>query len=420
MHQLLTSRLSILFLASLLLTANLAAARSVYPLADQLQLHHFDSINETRGSARHLSSQAESGVDIISGYQWPDTAGVPIQAHGGAVLHHAGKYYWYGVKNSGYTYFNENNLLRLPRSDIDGINVYSSFDLVNWQEEGIVLEMGHHKDLQATEVVARPRVVYCEHTSKFVMWLHIDVQDLFMAKLGVAMADEPTGPFTYVHSFQPQGHDARDFTLFRDDDGTGYVFYASEWNGRIRAARLDLDMANVQQHFADILWGVSREAPVIFKAHDHYFMLVSGCNGFFPTELEVYYAKEPLGQWTSMGNPAQIHQKRDHTKGYWAQPTAIIPMPGGKEGEFVLMMDQWKQEDLATSGYVWLPFFVTKEQHTTVHALQSTSIPEHRRHEVRCRMGWLDAWRIASYVDGWTQSGTVETSEEPSQRAHGL
>ena len=75
--------------------------------------------------------------------------------------------------------------------------------------------MGHHKDLQATEVVARPRVVYCEHTSKFVMWLHIDVQDLFMAKLGVAMADEPTGPFTYVHSFQPQGHDARDFTLFR-------------------------------------------------------------------------------------------------------------------------------------------------------------------------------------------------------------
>ena len=62
----------------------------------------------------------------------------------------------------------------------------------------------------------------------------------------------------------------------QDDDGTGYVFYASEWNGRIRAARLDLDMANVQQHFADILWGVSREAPVIFKAHDHYFMLVSG------------------------------------------------------------------------------------------------------------------------------------------------
>ena len=35
-----------------------------------------------------------------------------LQAHGGAVLHHAGKYYWYGVKNSGYTYFNENNLLR--------------------------------------------------------------------------------------------------------------------------------------------------------------------------------------------------------------------------------------------------------------------------------------------------------------------
>ena len=62
----------------------------------------------------------------------------------------------------------------------------------------------------------------------------------------------------------------------QDDDGTGYVFYCSEWNGRIRAARLDMDLANVQQHFADILYGMSREAPVIFKAYNHYFMLVSG------------------------------------------------------------------------------------------------------------------------------------------------
>ena len=75
--------------------------------------------------------------------------------------------------------------------------------------------MGHHKDLQSTEVVARPRVLYCAHTSKFVMWLHVDVQDLFMARLGVALADSPTGPFTYVHSFQPHGHDARDFTVFQ-------------------------------------------------------------------------------------------------------------------------------------------------------------------------------------------------------------
>ncbi|KAK9841609.1 hypothetical protein WJX74_008640 [Apatococcus lobatus] len=408
----------VLLLAFTLLPATLLAARSTRLPGDQLAVGHSRSLNESRGFARQLTSQAEIGVDIISGYQWPDAAGIPIQAHGGAVLHHDGRYYWYGVKNSGFTYFNENNLLRLPRADILGINVYSSSDLVNWHEEGLALEMGHHKDLQATEVVARPRVLYCEHTSKFVMWLHIDVQDLFMARLGVAMADKPTGPFTYVHSFQPHGHDARDFTVFQDDDGTGYVFYCSEWNGRIRAARLDLDLANVQQHFADILYGVSREAPVVFRAHDHYFMLVSGCNGFFPTEMEVYYAKEPLGQWTSMGNPAQIHQKRDHTKGYWAQPTAITPMPGGKEGEFILMMDQWKQEDLATSGYVWLPFFVTKEQHTTVHTLQSTSVPEHRHHEVRCHVNWLDAWRIGTYVSNWLNGDISEADEQPHLSAH--
>lgn len=66
--------------------------------------------------------------------------------------------------------------------------------------------------------------------------------------------------------------------------------------------------------------------------------------------------------------------------------------------------------------YVWLPFFVTQEQHTTVHALQSTSVPEHRHHEVRCHVNWLDAWRISTYVSNWLD-GDIST-EEPRLTAH--
>ena len=48
------------------------------------------------------------------------------------------------------------------------------------------------------------------------MWLHIDDQDYKVAAAGVAVSDQPQGPFSYHGSFRPHGkEELRDFTLFK-------------------------------------------------------------------------------------------------------------------------------------------------------------------------------------------------------------
>ena len=62
---------------------------------------------------------------------WTDTDGKPIQAHGGMILQHECTYYWYGE--------NKDTATVNRHVDFIGISCYSSKDLENWKNEGIVL-----------------------------------------------------------------------------------------------------------------------------------------------------------------------------------------------------------------------------------------------------------------------------------------
>ncbi len=57
---------------------------------------------------------------------WPDDKGVPINAHGGGILHHGGRYYWYGEhKVAG----DAGNYAEV------GVHCYSSANLRDWKAE---------------------------------------------------------------------------------------------------------------------------------------------------------------------------------------------------------------------------------------------------------------------------------------------
>ena len=79
---------------------------------------------------------AQSLERIPPGQEWPDRKGEHINAHGGGLLFHEGKYYWYG----------ENRPARGFTTEV-GVEVYSSSDLMNWEDEGVALavseEAGH-------------------------------------------------------------------------------------------------------------------------------------------------------------------------------------------------------------------------------------------------------------------------------------
>ena len=58
-------------------------------------------------------------------------------------------------------------------------------------------------------------MIHHDGTGKFALWLHIDSANYTKATAGVAVADSPLGPFTYLGSLQPSGQMARDITVFK-------------------------------------------------------------------------------------------------------------------------------------------------------------------------------------------------------------
>ena len=121
-----------------------------------------------------------------------DTNGVAIQAHGGQIQKLGNKYYWIGEDKT-------NDYKPCP-----GIHMYTSDDLYNWKDEGLVLktmktqselkndyfsalygdlsdeeQYAIYEDLWMGEggegcVIERPKMLHNPKTGKYVIWFHAD------------------------------------------------------------------------------------------------------------------------------------------------------------------------------------------------------------------------------------------------------
>ena len=331
--------------------------------------------------------QKEKG--IASGKVWRDTDGNVINAHGGGILFHEGKYYWFGEHRPASGFVTEK-----------GINCYSSTDLYNWKSEGIALavseEEGH--DIEKGCIMERPKVIYNAKTGKFVMWLHLDLkgQGYGPARAAVAVSDSPAGPYRFIRSgrvnpgayplnmtrkerkmkwnpeeykewWTPKWYEAiakgmfvkrdlkdgqmsRDMTLFVDDDGKAYHIYSSEDNLTLQIAELADDYLSHTGKYIRIFPGGHNEAPAIFKKEGTYWMITSGCTGWDPNKARLLTADSMLGEWKQLPNPC-VGEDADKTFG--GQSTYILPLP--EKGQFFFMADMWRPKSLADSRYIWLP-----------------------------------------------------------------
>lgn len=320
--------------------------------------------------------------EFVPGETWMDSNGNPINAHGGGILYYQGVYYWYGEFKTGKTFLPDcNKSWGGTRVDTVGVSCYSSTNLYDWKNEGIVLPAVANdppNDLSTGNVLERPKVIYNRTTKKFVMWMHIDSADYSAARAGVAVSDQPAGPFKYLGSFRPNAgvwpenyaesdsnvddtaslvHDfkdgqmARDMTVFLDDDGKAYLFYSSEGNPTMHVSLLTDDYLRPAKKYQRIFVGRSMEAPTVFKRGGRYYLIASGCTAWAPNAARLAVADNIFGPWTELGNPCV---GPDADKTFHSQSAFILPVQGPKNA-FIFMADRWKEWDLPDSRYVWLP-----------------------------------------------------------------
>ena len=85
---------------------------------------------------------------------WLDNNGVHINAHGGGILYHQNKYFWYGEhKIKG----------EIGNTAQVGVHLYTSKNLYDWKDEGIVLKVNDKdpsSDIYKGCILERPKVIY--------------------------------------------------------------------------------------------------------------------------------------------------------------------------------------------------------------------------------------------------------------------
>lgn len=341
---------------------------------------------------------------------WLDTDGKHINAHGGGILFHEGTYYWFGeYKIEGKVEINRAGF-DVSKSPDGGVSCYTSEDLLNWKNEGVVLSVDYENpesDIAYGCVLERPKVIYNELTNKFVMWFHLELKGerYKSARTAVAVADKPTGPFTFIRSLRPnagswplnkdefqkktraekmlerdfeKGQMARDMTLFIDDDGKGYHIASSEENLTLHISELSPDYLSFSGRYVRALPGKSNEAPAICKHDGRYWLLASGLSGWEPNAARSAVADTILGPWEQLDNPAvgvNPHNELGPEKTFGGQSTHILPVQG-KPGAFIAMFDIWRPKTPIDGRYIWLPIQFEEDSY---------------------KVEWMDEWDLSIF-----------------------
>jgi hypothetical protein len=297
------------------------------------------TITAAVGAAVAVAEPARAAGVVTNGTQFHDTTGAVVHAHGGGVLKVGSFYYWFG----------EN---RNPDGTFHAVSAYRSTDLVTWEFRANVLTSASAAELNVANI-ERPKVIFNSSTNQFVMWMHKENgSDYSQARAAVATSSTVDGNYTYRGSFRPlDQYMSRDITLFRDDDGTGYMISAANENADLHVYRLTPDYLGIAARVQRLWPGSSREAPAMFKRNGVYFLLTSAATGWSPNQQKYATATSVTGTWSGLANVGDA-------TAFGSQTAFVLPVQGSQTTSYLYLGDRWAG---ATGGpvndsqYVWLP-----------------------------------------------------------------
>ncbi|MER7441681.1 family 43 glycosylhydrolase [Micromonospora avicenniae] len=144
---------------------------------------------------------------------------------------------------------------------------WSSKDLVHWTEHPTILDLGPDVSWADGRAWAPAAI---EKNGKYYLYFCAD------AKIGVAVADSPTGPFVDaigepLVAANPDGGQAIDPAIFTDDDGRSYLYWG---NGNAYVVPLNPDMTSYDATQVKRITGLTgfREGLFMAKRGDTYHL----------------------------------------------------------------------------------------------------------------------------------------------------
>ena len=344
-------------------------------------------------------------TSIRPGQVWLDTEGKRIQAHGGSIIYVDDTYYWYGENKEKTT--GENNIWHW------GVKCYSSKDLYNWKDEGIIIPPDledEHSPLHPSAQMDRPHIIYNKDTKKYVCWLKIMHKDETQSET-ILTADHILGPYTMVRTgLKPLHMSAGDFDLVVDPvDGKGY-YYFERVHSELICADLTDDYTDVtgyySTHFPQPYPPYVREAPAHFYRKGLHYIVTSGTTGYFPNPSEIACSKCYHGPFKVLGNP---HVDDPSHTSFHSQICSVFKVPGKKD-LYIALADRWlpqmmdsKYEDVAKLFEAMFnpdspkPDFDGEAQNLNHTAIADYVWLPFRFDGKMAYLDWKDEWRIEDY-----------------------
>ena len=270
------------------------------------------------------------------GQEWLDTEGKKIHAHGGSLFCENETYYWYGE--------NKEKTDGLNGIWHWGVRCYSSRDLYNWKDEGLIIPPEPEDEtspLHPTACMDRPHIIYNRMTKKYVCWLKIMDPKTQTQSETVLVADRLLGPYIKVRTgLHPLGMSAGDFDLAVAPDGKAY-YYFERVHSELICADLTDDYTDVSgyysTHFPHPFPPNVREAPAHFIRKGKHYLITSGTTGYFPNPSEVASADTWHGPFTVQGDP---HVGDESGTSFHSQISSVFKVPGKKD-LYIALADRW-------------------------------------------------------------------------------
>lgn len=271
------------------------------------------------------------------GKVWYDTEGKRIQAHGGSILYADGVYYWYGENKEGIT---GRALGERCKEWHHGVRCYSSTDLYNWRDEGMIVPESEDENnpFYPSTIMDRPHILYNERTKKFVLWAKTAKGGFKNARFSICVGDS-LHTLRYIGDADSTPHYAGDFDLFVDGDRAYAVFEHPHSEMILR--ELNDDYTGFSETWSTHIPKESpptvREAPAYFTRNGRKFILTSGTTGYYPNPTVAYDVTDLHGEWHDLGLTCKNDVRRNS---FHAQFSSVFKHPHIPD-LYIALGDRW-------------------------------------------------------------------------------